>query len=130
MQWDAKTGEHAGVSAAAGSDCCGPAGTIDEKPCQHDTSRIAWAKLLARLSEEFRLVCPRSGGDTRLIRFITDPVPIRKILSFLGEPIEPPHVSAARGPPVDWGELAQSDGDGKLEQPSPDDRPMIDIHHR
>jgi hypothetical protein len=50
--------------------------------------------------------------------------------SDLGEPLEPPHVSPARGPPVDWGELVQSFGDGAFEQPSPDDLPMIDIHDR
>jgi hypothetical protein len=99
-------------------------------PCHHDTSRIAWAKLLARVGEEFPLACPSCGGDIRLISFITAPRPIRKILTHLGEPLEPPHVSPARGPPVDWGDLVQSFGDGELEQASPDDLPMIDIHHR
>jgi hypothetical protein len=47
------------------------------------------------------------GGDIRLIAFITDPGPIRKILTHLGEPLEPPPVSPARGPPSDWGELVQ-----------------------
>ena len=37
---------------------------------------------------------------------------------------------SSAGPPVDWGELLQSFGDGAFEQPSPDDLPMIDIHHR
>jgi len=37
---------------------------------------------------------------------------------------------SSAGPPVDWGELVQSFGDGAFEQPSPDDLPMIDIHHR
>ncbi len=66
-QRDAKTGEHAGVLATAGSGCCGSAGTIDAKPCHHDTSRIAWAKLLARVGEAFPLACPNCGGDIRLI---------------------------------------------------------------
>jgi hypothetical protein len=35
------------------------------KPRSHDTSRIAWAKLLARVGEEFPLECPACGGDTR-----------------------------------------------------------------
>jgi len=48
----------------------------------------------------------------------------------LGEPLEPPRVSLARGPPVDWAELVQSHGDGEFEQASPDDLPMNDIHHR
>ena len=87
-------------------------------------------KLLARLEEKFPLACPRCGGDIRLIGFITDPGPIRKILSYLGEPLDPPRVSPARGPPVDWGEQVQSFGARAFEQPSPDDQPMIDIHHR
>ena len=41
------------------------------KPRSHGTSRIAWAKLLARLGEEFPLECPNCGGDIRLISFIT-----------------------------------------------------------
>ena len=129
-QRDANAVEHDGVSDTAGSGCCGSAGTIDAKPCHHDTSRIAWAKLLSRVGEAFPLACPNCGGDIRLISFITDPEPIRKILTHLGEPLDPPRVSPARGPPVDWGELVQSHGDGEFEQPSPDDLPMIDIHHR
>ena len=33
---------------------------------------------------------PGCGGDIRLISFITEPGPIRKILTHLGEPLEPP----------------------------------------
>jgi hypothetical protein len=129
-QRKAKKGEHAGDLATAGSGCCGSAGTIVAKPCHHDTSRIAWAKLLARVGEEFPLACPNCGGDIRLISFITDPGPIGKILTHLGEPLDPPRVSPARGPPVDWGELAQLHRGGEFEQASPDDLPMIDILHR
>ena len=87
-------------------------------------------KLLTRVGETFPLACPNCGGEIRLISFSTDPEPIRKILLHLGEPMDPPRVSPARGPPVDWGELAQSQGAGEFEQLSPDDLPMIDIHHR
>ena len=45
-----------------------------------------------------------SRGE-RLLR--TAAGPIRKILTHLGEPLEPPPVSPARGPPADWGELVQ-----------------------
>jgi len=38
---------------------------------------------------------------------MTEPGPIRKILTHLGEPLEPPPIAAARGPPTDWGELVQ-----------------------
>ena len=37
-----------------------------DKPGSHDTSRIAWAKLMARVGEEFPLECQKCGGDTRL----------------------------------------------------------------
>jgi hypothetical protein len=47
----------------------------------------------------------------------------------LGEPLEPPRVSPARGPPVDWGELPQLHRGGEFKQALPDDLPMIDIHH-
>ena len=58
MQREAKTGEHVGVLAKAGSDCCGSAGNVDGKSCHHDTSRIAWTKLLARVGEAFPLTVP------------------------------------------------------------------------
>ena len=43
---------------------------------------------MARLGEEFPLECPGCGGDIRVIAFITEPGPIRKILTHLGEPLE------------------------------------------
>jgi hypothetical protein len=97
-------------------------------PPIHDTSRIAWAKLLARVGEEFPLECPACGCDIRLIAFITEPRPIRKILTHLGEPLEPPPVSPARGPPTDWGELVQIHDDRAIFPSSPDELPAIAIH--
>ena len=102
----------------------------DEKRCDHDTSRIAWAKLLARVGEEFPLACPNCGGDIGLISFITQPETIRTILTHVGEALEPPTVSPARGPPVDWDDLVQAENDHSLYQATPDDLPMIDIHRR
>ncbi|MBM4012416.1 MAG: hypothetical protein FJ286_13720, partial [Planctomycetes bacterium] len=99
-----------------------------QKPRSHDTSRIAWAKLLARVGEEFPLECPNCGGAIRLIAFITEPGPIRKILTHLGEPLEPPPVSPARGPPTDWGELVQAHDERDVFQGRIDDLPVIDIH--
>ncbi len=100
---DAATDEHAvGGHAACGDapgDCCGSC----DKPPSRDTSRIAWAKLMAQVGEEFPLECPECGGDIRLIAFITEPRPIRKVLTHLGEQREPPPVSPARGHPTDWG---------------------------
>jgi hypothetical protein len=119
---EAGAGGHAGKAHATG--CC----DTQAKPRSHDTSRIAWAKLMARAGEEFPLECPNRGGDVRLIAFITEPGPIRKILTHLGEPLEPPPVSPARGPPADWGELVQAHDDRDVFQASPDELPVFDIH--
>jgi hypothetical protein len=86
--------------ATAGSGCCGSAVPVDGNSCHHDTPRIAWAKLLARVSEAFPLTCPNCGGDIRLISFITKTGPIRKILMYPDELLDPPQVSPARGPLV------------------------------
>jgi hypothetical protein len=122
-QRDAVTGGHGGDGH--GSDGCSNA---KQHPRSHDPSRIAWAKLMARVGDEFPLECPACVGDIRLIAFITEPGPIRKILTHLGEPLEPPPVSPARGPPTDWGELVQGHNDRDIFQGRLDDLPAIDIH--
>ena len=122
---DAATGGHGGDGHGTGS-CCDA--HPSHKPRSHDTSRIAWAKLMARVGEEFPLDCPACGGDIRLIAFITEPGAIRKILTHLGEPLEPPPVSPARGPPIDRGELVQAHDDRDVFQAAPDELPAIDIH--
>jgi len=123
---------NAGKAPAATAGPPGQAGQPARIPADenrsHDTSRIARAKLLARIAEAFPLVCPACGGDIRLIAFITDPGPIRKILRAVGEPVEPPPVSPARGPPTDWGKLVQAHDDRDVMQASFDDLPVIDIH--
>jgi hypothetical protein len=123
MRQEAAAGGHGGDGYATGG-CC----DAHQKPRSHDTSRIAWAKLMARVGEEFPLECLGCGGDIRLIAFITQPRPIRKILTHLGEPPEPPPVSPARGPPTDWDELVQVHGDRDIFQTSADELPAIDIH--
>jgi len=60
---EAATGGH-GVDGHATEGCCDA--NPNHKPRSHDTSRIAWAKLMARVGEEFPLECPRCGGDIRL----------------------------------------------------------------
>jgi hypothetical protein len=124
----AATGGEAVGGAVGGQPTDGCCCDTHQKPRSHDTSRIAWAKLLARVGEEFPLECPNCGGDIRLIAFITEPGPIRKILTHLGEPLEPPPISPARGPPTDWGELVQVHDDRGIFQASPNELPAIDIH--
>ncbi len=113
-----------GNDGRATEGCC----DAPRKPRSHDTSRIAWAKLMARVGEEFPLECPACGGNIRLIAFITEPGPIPRILTHLGEPLEPPPISPARGPPTAWGELIQAHDDREAVQVSPDELPVIDIH--
>ena len=120
---EAATGGHGGDGYATEGSCAATA-----KPRSHDTSRIAWVKLMARVGEEFPLQCPSCGGDIRLIAFITEPGAIRKILTHLGEPLEPPPVSPARGPPTDWGELVQVHDDRDVFQGRIDELPVFDIH--
>jgi hypothetical protein len=80
---DPGAGSHAGNAHATG--CC----NTQAKPRSHDTSRIAWAKLMARVGEEFPLECPACGGDIQLIASIAGPGPILNILTHVGEPLEP-----------------------------------------
>ena len=58
----------------ATGDCCDSC----DQPRSHDTSRIAWAKLMAREGRSFHSSALGCGGDIRLIAFITDPGPTRK----------------------------------------------------
>jgi hypothetical protein len=46
----------------------------------------------------------------------------------LGEPLEPPPVSPARGPPADWGELVQVHDDRTIFHGRIDELPEIDMH--
>ena len=55
---------------------------------------------------------------------VREPGPIRKILTHLGEPLEPPPLAPARGPPADWGEIVQAHGDRDVFQPSPNELPV------
>jgi hypothetical protein len=76
--------------------------------------------LLARLFASLPLVCPNGGADMRIIAFVTETAPVQRILLALGEPVEPPRISPARGPPAwddppadlgpDWEALAQRFG--------------------
>jgi hypothetical protein len=103
------------------------AATRIKSPARTTRREKARAKLMARVGEEFPLWCPGCGGDIRLVAFITEPGPIRKILTHSREPLEPPPVSPARGPPAEWAELVQAHDDRDVYQASPDELPATDI---
>ena len=66
-----------------------------------------WAVLIARIYEVSPLVCPNCGADMRIIAFIEDIEPVRRILSCVGEPVESPRIHPPRAPP-DWPEFDQT----------------------
>ena len=101
-------------------------------PPKRSPAHYLWVVLIARIYEVFPLLCPKCGGQMRLIAFITEGVQIRKILDHIGVDSEPPHISPARGPPL-WedcddaqmGEGAQTEPDwatdwDRAAQPAPD----------
>jgi len=70
---------------------------VVEEPIHRRAARYAWALPLARI---FPLLCPRCGGEMRIIAFITEAVAVRDILAHLGEPTSLPRLMPARGPPL------------------------------
>ncbi len=86
-------------------------------PSSRSPAHYLWAMLLARLFASLPLVYPNCGADMRIIAFITEATPVRRMLLALDEPAEPPRIAPARGPPAwddppidlgpDWEALAQ-----------------------
>ncbi len=62
---------------------------------KHALSRRLWALLLAHIYEVLSPVCPKCGGEMRIIAFITEAVVIREILGHLGESTSPPRTRSA-----------------------------------
>jgi hypothetical protein len=89
----------------------------EETPVRQ-AARFVWAMLLARIYEVFPLICPKCGGTMKIIAFIDEGEVIREILTHLGEPVDPPRIAPAHGPPL-W-EAAGQCGDDLLIQPLPE----------
>ena len=84
------------------------------------SKRISWAILLARIYEVFPLLCPLCGRTVQIISFVTETPSVRRILEHIGEPMEPPRVSPARGPPIWDEEISQDSLGDPLAQLAPD----------
>ncbi len=101
--------------------------TPEPAPPKRTKAHYLWAVLIARIYEVFPLLCPKCGGQMRLIAFITEGTQIRRILDHIGVDSEPPQISPARGPPL-WDDCdAQMDEGVHMEpdwdlaaQPAPD----------
>ena len=72
--------------------------------------------LIARIYEVFPLLCPKCGGQMRLIAFITEGTQTDKILDHIGVDSKPPHISPARGPPL-WDDCDAHVGEGVASEP-------------
>ena len=91
-----------------------------EKTPVSQAARTVWALLIARIYEVFPLICPKCGGTMKIIAFIDEGEAIREILTCLGEPVDPPRIAPARGPPL-WEAAGQGDDtDTLLTQPMPE----------
>ena len=81
------------------------------EPPRRFPAHYLWAVLIARIYEVFPLVCPRCGGNMRLIAFITEGVQIRRILEHIGVDALAPRIAPARGPPL-WDACDAQGADG------------------
>ena len=90
--------------------------TPESAPPKRAPAHYLWAVLIARIYEVFPLLCPKCGGQMRLIAFITEGTQIRRILDHIGVDTEPPHISPARGPPL-WDECDAQMGEGVEVEP-------------
>jgi hypothetical protein len=92
-----------------------------EKPIHRRAARHAWALLLARIYEALPLLCPKCGGEMRIIAFITEVVVVRDILlARLGEATSPSRMALARGPPLWEVPVVGRDEFDLQAQPAPD----------
>jgi hypothetical protein len=58
-----------------------------------------WAELLRRTFGLDPEICDRCGRPMKVVALVTEPESIARYLRHLGEPIDPPPLSPARGPP-------------------------------
>jgi len=77
-------------------------GTDEPKPSPRSrASRLSWAMLIARIYEAaLPLLCPHCASPMRIVACITQPVVIDRILTHLGQPVEPPPIIPAREVPL------------------------------
>ena len=71
-----------------------------------------------RIYEVFPLICPKCGGTMKIIAIIDKWDAVREILAHLGEPVDPPRIAPAHGPPLSG--TAGSGGYDLLIQPLPE----------
>jgi hypothetical protein len=75
---------------------------LDDDPPFTKARKASWARMLRKLLEVDPMLCPRCGGELRVIAFIDDPDVVDRIVRHIeagggDDPFEP------RGPPPDLG---------------------------
>ncbi len=78
---------------------CDPERVASGRPRRSRSKYYTWAELMKRVFAIDVLVCDRCGGPRKVLKFLTDPVVIRRILVHLGLPTEAPRLAKARAPP-------------------------------
>ena len=82
--------------------------SVDGEELLANTYSSLWAILLGKIFEINPLLCPSCGGEMKIIAFVTDTEPIRKILRHIGELDHAPSISPSRDPPVFYAEMDQT----------------------
>ena len=88
--------------------------TPEPAPPKRAPAHYLW--VIARIYEVFPLLCPKCGGQMRLIALITEGPQIKRILDHIGVDSEPPPISPARGPPL-WDDCDAHVGEGVAAKP-------------
>jgi hypothetical protein len=110
----------AGAAPPAAASASAETAQAAEEPIHRQAARYAWALLLARIYEVFPLLCPKCGGEIRILALLTEASAVREILAHLGEPTSPPPRAPARGPPLwEMSDAAPTECDPQA-QPAPD----------
>jgi hypothetical protein len=73
----------AAAPAGASSPGAAPEGATAPQGADRAALRRGWAELIRRVYEVDPLVCPRCGGEMRVVGFITQPALIKRILDHL-----------------------------------------------
>ena len=102
----------------------------DEPTHPRRAARYAWALRLARIYAVLPLLCPKCGGEIRIIAFVTAAPTVRDILSHLGEPAAPPRIAPARGPPLWEAASAECVDPGRQWDPSAQPEPAYEFDQR
>ncbi|MFQ5938373.1 MAG: transposase, partial [Acidiferrobacterales bacterium] len=94
-------GQRAKQSQPPGSPESESSQTIDE-PAHRKAAKAAWAKLIKKIYEVDPMVCPRCGGEMRIIALIEQPCVIQRILKHLGAQAPRPSGPDPPSGPVAW----------------------------